>query len=237
MDVKTLLIGSARVNQMKRDIHTVIKMVFGFLTNVAGVDTLSTSVLYQSEFSKLVLSFNGLREPRVQLYRIVKKVEIIVCTLPGNDIPLEDVQIMYGHLDDFVKGVERLIPSLQNKWEHLARAAILGLNLYYEIQFHDESVRYRKKCSLPFPLPLTTEVFISLEGEPTMYKMFGGERIGTDGDDGNFFEVTGYKHEVTDFYGEVREKDFVMILEASPKGQPDEKFRRLLGSNGWADQG
>ena len=251
MNIDTLLTGSARIDQMKKEISAIIKMVFGFVADDDTMKTLSgETVLYQSKYSKLIL-WHDLRDGlRLKLYRLWKEKETLVCVVPGNEMPLQDVQMMHGHLDSFVEGMLKLFPSLSEKWRHLYHAATGGLRLFYELRFHVPSddpldgedgkeVRYKKKCKLPFPLPLNTEVFVDLEGEPTEYKMFGEHKIGVDDNADCFFEVVGYRHQVYDSYGDLEEGEFTMILrpqEGWEHMREPETFMRLLEVNGWEDR-
>src|SRR3989344_1290403 len=217
MNSETLLTGSSRIDQMKKEISAIIKMVFGFVADDDTVKALpGETVLYQSGYSKLIL-WHDLRDGlRLKFYQLWKEEETLICVVPGNDIPLRDVQMMHGHLDSFVEGMQKLFPSLREKWKHLYHAARSGLRLFYELQFHIPSddpldgkegkeIRYRKRCTLTFPLPLNTEVFVSLEGEPTEYTMVGEQKIGIDDDADCFFKVTNYTHQVHDAYGDLEE--------------------------------
>lgn len=251
MNINTLLTGSARIDQMKKEISAITKMVFGFVADDDAVKALPGEfVLYQSDYSKLILCHDLRDGLRLKLYSLSNEEETLVCVVPGNEIPLRDVQLMHSHLDSFVDGMQKPFPSLSKKWRYLYHAARSGLRLFYELQFSIPSddpldskeckkVRYKKKCSLPFPLPLNTEVFVSLEGEPTEYKMIGEHRVGVDGEANCFFKVVGYEHQMHDTYGDLEDAEFTMMLEpqegwgylSEPK-----TFTRLLEVNGWEDR-
>lgn len=253
-----LLLGSSRVDQWRKEITAMVNMVLGFLTNDDYVTlSLKGETLLAESDSHRWMAWNDPTEGlRFRLFRLQDgKIVSLACELPGNRISLEYVGFVHSCLDSFVKGMRELFPALSERWRELLGVAWYEFRMYYELHFHipsddpldDEEgklVRFRKKSNLSFPLPLNTEVFVSLAGEPSKYEvlvidgeqMFGGEELPVDDDGACFFRVVEYEHQMSDVYGDLSERHFTMILKPQENYEDvavKEHFPHLLEVNGW----
>ncbi len=256
MNFEELLRGSARIDQMKREINAVIKMVFGFISEdeiraLSGEGALYHS-LYQTDYTKLILSHDPREGLRVKLYILHGEEEALIGVVPGNEIALMDVQSMHGHLDVFVRGMEELFPSLGGNLAPLYRAADMRNGIFYRLRFHVPSddphdteegklVEYQKKSRLNFPLPLGTELWFGIEGEPTVFyeSTSGSREFGRNGDEICCFKVVGYGHGLHDQDAYLEEQEFFVILEVDDdNGGVDNpaNFVRLLEANEWVNR-
>lgn len=178
----------------------------------------------------------------------------------GIDPPLEYTGFVHAHLNSFVEGMEKRFPALTQRWRPLTDAVRDEFCMYYELRFsapsddsldleEGELVKFRKRTDLAFPLPLDTEVFVTLEGTPSTYSskpitlsgknLFGEIKIPNNDYGSSFFRVVAHEHEMIDLYGDLSERQFTMILEPLEgwEGVPDkEHFLHLLKVNGWERQ-
>lgn len=254
-----LLLGSSRVDQWRKEITTVVSMVRGFLTEDECYTTLNLkgeTLLAEADNHRWMVLYDDAEGLRLRLFQLRDgKIEGLACELPGNRISLEYVGFVHSCLDSFVKGMWELFPALKERLRELFKVARYEFRMYYELRFHIPSddpldgeegrlLRFRKKSDLSFPLPLNTEVFVALEGEPSKYEvlvlngeeMFGGKEQPVDDDGACFFRVIEYVHEMNDTYGDLSERQFVMILEPQENWEEvpiKEHFPHLLEVNGW----
>lgn len=254
-----LLAGSTRVDIWRKEITSVVNIVLGFLKeeDYAELDLADEKVLDESKYHRWTIQDDGGGSLRFRMFSFgPNDAEELVCELPGGQIRMYHVGYVHAQLDSLVRGLRNLIPDLHNRWRQLLSIANDGLQMYFELQFREPSddplemkyggklLRYRKKCDLTFPLPLDTEVFVGLEGEPSQFKvlvidgkeMFDGRELPVDDDGDCFFKVTGYESMMHDSFGHLTVEKLVMILEPqeSWEGVPlDAHFPHLLSSNGW----
>tara|TARA_B100000745_G_scaffold6273_1_gene5245 strand:- start:259 stop:1065 length:807 start_codon:yes stop_codon:yes gene_type:complete len=258
-----LLIGSSRVDQWRKEITTVVNMVLGFLKDedyhILKME--GEVVLAESDAHRWMVRYDPYEGLKFRLFELRDGEEFednLACELPKERISLEYVDFVHAYLDSFVRGMEKLFPQLKTRWSKLLRVARAEFALYYELKFRipaadsaylDERengklVTFRKKSDLTFPLPLDTEVFVGLEGEPSKYEvlvidgkeMFDGKERPVDDDGDCFFRVTGYESQFNDVFGDLTEEKFVMILEPQEgwENNPyDAHFLHLLTVNGW----
>src|SRR3569623_1410793 len=250
-----LLLGSSRVDQWRKEITTVMNMVLGFLTtdDYATLNLKDETLLAEAGNHRWMIWNDPIEGLRFRLYHLQEKeAAVLACEFPGNRISLEYVGFVHAYLDSFVRGMQKLFPVLRERWNHILRVARDEFCIYYEIHFHIPSdapsdgeegkfYNFQKKSLLSFPLPLDTEVFVQLEGEPSEYKelVLGGVNLGkrpVDDDGDCFFRVVGYSHEMQDSYGDLSEQKFIMILSPDDewKAVPaKDHFPHLLEVNGW----
>lgn len=254
-----LLLGSSRVDQWRKEITTVVNMVRGFLTEDECYATLNLkgeTLLAEADNHRWMVLYDHAEGLRLRLFHLRDgKTEGLACELPGNRISLEYVGFVHSCLDSFVKGMRELFPALKERWREILGVARYEFRMYYELRFHVPSddpldgeqgklLRFRKKSDLSFPLPLNTEVFVMLEGEPSKHEvlvmdgkeMFGGKKLPVDSHGDCFFKVVEYEHQVSDNWGDLSERQFSMILDPQEDWENvpvKEHFPHLLEVNGW----
>lgn len=248
--VDELLIGSARIDQTRKEICAIIKMVLGSLGDEeARLHALpGETVLHQHEYGKWILWRDLRAGLSVKYYRLWKGEETLVCVLPSNEVPLADVQEVRGNLDDFVTSMKKMFPSLNKRLEPLRKVARQEFGIYYEITLYVPSshprvgpkgkqMSFRKKSELAFPLPIGTEVHVSIDGDATEFTDMGDTQIAKNSSEADFWVVVRYHSEMSDNYGYLSDDKFVMDLEpAEGRRIHDPKnLARLLKANGWED--
>ena len=256
-----LLRGSQLIDEWRKEIKATASMIAGFLQpeDLAHIALGEEVVVAEDEYHRWVLFKTVGDGTAFDFYDINREKTEKVCTLPDGNVPLTWIRTIHYRLDSLVEGLERLFPQLKRRWAPLLRATRSEFAFYYQLEFRvpapdseyaDEReqgklVSFRKKINTrTFPLPLGTEVFIGLEGEPKGHEvlvingeeMFGGEPgpVGTNGD--CFFEVVRYESQVLDSYGDLEERRFITVLRPQEgwEAVPSENhFEHLLDVNGW----
>ncbi|MBP7770680.1 MAG: hypothetical protein KA066_02085 [Candidatus Pacebacteria bacterium] len=239
MDIQTLIAGSARIDRLRKEIAAVTNLVLkGLLTaddyakqpfHIRGTGI----ILADLPHGWWNLSYCD--KPKLSFYwKNGDGSQEMMCYLPEDRVALPHVERVHANLGSFVEGISKAFPSLKEHWKYIRHSAKEELKIVYSINLNleDGPVTYYKLANLPFPLPIGTQMFLSVEGEIVVQEASGKRLQRAESDT---FIVAGYKHSAYDEFGYLNNDWLDIELEPEDKEESytNNILVSLLEANGW----
>lgn len=256
MDVETLLNGSARIDQMRKEINAVVTITLGFLTEADKKELREQPETLVKEFDWYGSVGRFTIKPDGRKFIVLCYFgDQLICMLPIDSVPIKHVGHVRGCLNEFLSGISSMFSSIREGWKPIWRADMEGQRVYFELGIKipseygsEEIVRYRKAVKLEHIPPKGAEIHFSIEGDPTGTQFITipsvnifNEPSTEDSNEGVFFTVKSYEGGVSEVSGDLNFEFLIVYFELAPDWEDTiletrQNIVRLLNNTGWQKQ-